>query len=189
RARDTFGQRPFMRFEVLDIDREPAEQGFAAGSYDLIIASNVLHATRDLRVTLDRVRTLLAPGGTLCMFEVTRPRAWVDLTVGLTDGWWLFEDEALRSENPVLTRDSWLALLGTAGFESAAATGDPDASTGLAGQSIILARRPARSVTASRWLVCGSPDGLSAGLVERLRSEGAHVFGAALGERFASAED
>ena len=189
RARDTFGRHAFMRFEVLDIDRDPAQQGFAAESYDLVIASNVLHATRDLRVTLDRVRTLLAPGGTLCMFEVTRPRAWVDLTVGLTDGWWLFEDEALRSENPVLTRDAWLALLGTAGFESAAATGDQDASTGLAGQSIILARRPARSVTASRWLVCGSPDGLSAGLVERLRSEGAHVFGAALGERFASAED
>lgn len=189
RARDTFGQRPFMRFEVLDIDREPAEQGFAAGSYDLIIASNVLHATRDLRVTLDRVRTLLAPGGTLCMFEVTRPRAWVDLTVGLTDGWWLFEDEALRTENPVLSRDEWLALLASTGFEHAAATQEQDAASGLAGQSIILARRPLSAATTARWLVCGAADGIAADFIAQLRREGAHVFRAELGDAFAVSND
>src|SRR5262249_17616839 len=45
RAREKFGQRPFMRFELLDISREPAAQGFAAGGFDVILAANVLHAT------------------------------------------------------------------------------------------------------------------------------------------------
>lgn len=45
RARDKFGRwAGQMDFKTLDISRDPAEQGFAAGEYDLILASIVLHA-------------------------------------------------------------------------------------------------------------------------------------------------
>ena len=38
-----------VEFKVLDIEAEPAEQGFEPHAYDLVIAANVLHATRDPR--------------------------------------------------------------------------------------------------------------------------------------------
>lgn len=52
---------PFMEFQRLNIEEDPADQGFEAGSYDLIIASNVLHATKSVRRTLEHVRKLLKP--------------------------------------------------------------------------------------------------------------------------------
>src|SRR5262249_4505266 len=42
---------PNVRFAFLDIGIDPAEQGFR-DEFDLIVATNVLHATRDLHATL-----------------------------------------------------------------------------------------------------------------------------------------
>ena len=33
------------------------------------------------------------------------------MTFGLTDGWWCFEDNALRPDYPLLSKDSWQAVL------------------------------------------------------------------------------
>lgn len=51
----------FMDFALLNIEESPAEQGFEEGSYDLIIASNVLHATHSISKTLENTRKLLKP--------------------------------------------------------------------------------------------------------------------------------
>ena len=50
-----------IEYRPLDIEKEPSNQGFEPHAYDLIIAANVLHATRDLGVTLAHCRELLAP--------------------------------------------------------------------------------------------------------------------------------
>lgn len=55
---------------MLDITKDPIEQGFEAKSYDLIIASNVLHATPIIHDTLVNVRKLLAPRGYLFLQEL-----------------------------------------------------------------------------------------------------------------------
>lgn len=60
-----------MSFKMLDIEKDIEEQGFASGSYDLIIASLVLHATKNLEQTLRNVRRLLKPGGYLLLLEIT----------------------------------------------------------------------------------------------------------------------
>ena len=52
RARDEFRDHSFVSFELLDIERPPVAQGFSERSFDVIIAANALHATRDLRETL-----------------------------------------------------------------------------------------------------------------------------------------
>jgi len=62
----------FMRFGVLDISRPPVEQGFALGSFDVIVAFNVMHATRSVAASLAHVRELLAPGGVLVLQESVR---------------------------------------------------------------------------------------------------------------------
>ncbi len=45
---------PFVHYQVLDLEQDPAVQGFADGQFDLIVAANVLHATADLRRCLRR---------------------------------------------------------------------------------------------------------------------------------------
>ncbi|MYI06851.1 MAG: SDR family oxidoreductase, partial [Gemmatimonadetes bacterium] len=81
-----------LRCLALDIERDPADQGFALHGYDLVIAADVLHATRDLGETLAHCRRLLAPAGVLVAVEETARKAWLDLTFGLLPGWWRFRD-------------------------------------------------------------------------------------------------
>ncbi|MBO8191789.1 SDR family NAD(P)-dependent oxidoreductase [Streptomyces oryzae] len=138
-GRREFGERSGTDFRVLDIERPPAEQGFAGEpGYDVVLAANVLHATRRIETTLDHVKDLLVPGGLVVVNEGIRPAAYLTLIFGLTRGWWLAEDTALRlPAAPVLTAQRWLDALTAAGFAPAAELALPDEP---AGQRLILGR-------------------------------------------------
>lgn len=58
-------------FKPFDVEKPPVSQGFEQHSYDIIIASNVLHATASIQRTLEHARQLLKPGGYLLMLELT----------------------------------------------------------------------------------------------------------------------
>src|SRR5262249_25468803 len=85
-ARQKLAAYPGVVFQVLDIERDPQEQGLPAHGFDIILAANVLHATADLRETLGHLKRLLAPSGLLVLVEGTQRQHWADLTFGLLDG-------------------------------------------------------------------------------------------------------
>ena len=58
-----------MVFKVCDAERDPIAQGFTEGSYDVIIAYMVIHATAKLDETMRNLRRLLKPGGFLLVGE------------------------------------------------------------------------------------------------------------------------
>jgi acyl transferase domain-containing protein/SAM-dependent methyltransferase/acyl carrier protein len=145
RAAEEFARFPFVRRALFDAERDPVAQGFEAGAYDVVIAANVLHATIDLRRSVENVQRLLAPGGLLFLLEGVGPERWVDLTYGLTEGWWRFADTALRPSYPLVSRTAWLGLLGGLGFTGAAAIPDDGwKARGAAQQALIVARAPER---------------------------------------------
>ena len=74
-ARQKFDSYSFIEYRVLDLDRHPREQGFETHSFDVIVASQVLHATKNLSKTLQSVRSLLAPEGVLMIWEMTQPES------------------------------------------------------------------------------------------------------------------
>lgn len=116
KAKARFSEFNFVTYKLLDIETDPTSQGFAPHQFDLIIASNVLHATRDLRNTMMHVKQLLSPEGLLVMLEGTYPQRWVDLVFGLLKGWWRFEDHDLRPSYPMLYPKQWIQLLTELGF-------------------------------------------------------------------------
>ncbi len=111
RAKEKFIDYPFIRYQLLNIEQDPATQGVKEHQFDIVIAVNVLHATADLRQSLNHIRQLLAPDGVLLVTEATAPERWIDLTFGLTDGWWRFTDTNLRPSYPLLTQQQWTGLL------------------------------------------------------------------------------
>ena len=121
RARVKFANSSTMSYRLLDIENDPLQQGFESGSYDIVIAANVLHATTDLRRTLAHIRAMLAPGGVLLLVEGIRPDRWMDLTLGLTDGWWRCSDFDLRPDHPLISAKTWDSLLTEKGFRSSQA--------------------------------------------------------------------
>ena len=133
-----------LRCRVLDIERAPEAQGFREHGYDVVIAANVLHATRDLGEALAHCRRLLAPSGLLVAAEGTVPRRWLDLTFGLLPGWWGFDDR-YRSGYALVGPDVWRRALGDAGYGEVAFVGAE------LGSAVILARGPAE-VTPERGL-------------------------------------
>ncbi|KAL8792787.1 MAG: hypothetical protein Q9195_004600 [Heterodermia aff. obscurata] len=109
------GWGELLKFRKLDIERDPFEQGYEGGSYDLIIAANVLHATSRIENTLKRVRSLLKPGGHLVLIEMTVKTLAASLIFGTLPGWWIGEEES-RQEGPLLTEHEWNEVLGATGF-------------------------------------------------------------------------
>ena len=106
-----------MTYARLDISQNPLLQQLEAESYDVVVASNVLHATPDLVVTLKHARTLLKPNGKLVLMEVVQDAPPRFLPYVLLDGWWLSKD-AYRSpfDGPLLRKASWGNLLEASGF-------------------------------------------------------------------------
>ncbi|QUX26970.1 SDR family NAD(P)-dependent oxidoreductase [Nocardiopsis akebiae] len=118
-GRQEFGaDHPYLRFELFDVELDPAGQGLGEGAYDIVLATNVLHATRDLRAAVRNTRALLAAEGELILNELAARTPFLHLTFGLLDGWWLYQDADLRIQGcPGLAPDTWRRVLEEEGFD------------------------------------------------------------------------
>ncbi len=142
-ARQRLPRSSNLAFQTLDIERAPSDQGLELASFDVVIAANVLHATANLAETLQHVRQLLAPGGKLLLVEGTRPTRWLDLTFGMTDGWWRFEDTQLRPNHALLDPEAWRGVLQRSGFDEVAQVTPVEEQEGLSAENrVILASAP-----------------------------------------------
>jgi acyl transferase domain-containing protein/NADPH:quinone reductase-like Zn-dependent oxidoreductase/NAD(P)-dependent dehydrogenase (short-subunit alcohol dehydrogenase family)/SAM-dependent methyltransferase len=167
RARQAFVAHGFMSFRRFDIEGDAGAQGFEPESFDIIIAANVVHATADLRRTLGQLNGLLAPGGALFLLEVTGFERWIDLTFGLTEGWWRFTDRDLRPRYPLLSREQWRAVLESCGF-AAGEIGRPLA----ASREALLVGRKQLARAPRRWALLGEGAGLAAQMQTHLTALG-----------------
>jgi ubiquinone/menaquinone biosynthesis C-methylase UbiE len=64
---------PRLVFRTLDISSDLNAQGFETGTFDVVLASHVLHATSDIEQTLRNCRSLLKPGGKILIHENMDP--------------------------------------------------------------------------------------------------------------------
>lgn len=118
KARTTFSSfNDSMSYKILDISSDIVKQGFAPHSYDVIVASCVLHATNSLDVTLQNCYTLLKPGGWLLMLEQTDHHGPLraGFIFGCLPGWWLGIDDD-RQLSPSVTSARWHRHFKAAGF-------------------------------------------------------------------------
>ncbi len=118
-ARNAYGPDvPYLSYARFDAEQPLAgQQGVESGSYDLVVAANVLHATRDTRNTIRNAKAALRDGGWLLLNELAAFDVSSHLTFGLLEGWWLFEDDALRVPgSPALSPENWRKVLESEGF-------------------------------------------------------------------------
>ncbi|KAL4788849.1 hypothetical protein BDV19DRAFT_62188 [Aspergillus venezuelensis] len=104
-----------LKFDKMDIEVDPGSQGFDLGSYDIVIAAEVLHATRSIEKTLSHVRQLMKPGAQMLLIETTRDFLTHQYVFGLLPGWWLSE-EPERAHSPSLSVGLWDKFLRATGF-------------------------------------------------------------------------
>ncbi|KAH8586816.1 hypothetical protein B0O99DRAFT_748056 [Bisporella sp. PMI_857] len=104
-----------VEFRKLDIEVGPSIQGFVPNSYDIVIASNVLHATSEIKTTLSNVKDLLKPGGKLIVVEVVQKLRHLQVVFGTLSGWWASMDEN-RQGGPLMAKNDWNMAFIEAGF-------------------------------------------------------------------------
>lgn len=138
-AEENYTERAsYLRTQIFNVEVAPDLQGLKPGSYDLVIAANALHATRDIRATLRNAKALLKSGGVLMINELSATGLSAHLTFGLLPGWWLPQDRALRiAGSPALAPMTWRKLLLREGFTSVV---QPRQQDNTLGQQILLAQ-------------------------------------------------
>lgn len=179
RAKQAFADHVFVDYRVLDIAADPHAQGFAAQHFDIVIASNVLHATTDLNQSLAHCRQLLAEGGHLVLLEGVETTPWIDAVFGLTEGWWAFND-ALRRDYPLLSCSQWQQALQELGLDAECLVADHEDAPFK--QALILASAP--KPVARTWLVAGDENGLAEQLSRVLEQRGMDCFRLVAGAQF-----
>ncbi|CAG7923142.1 unnamed protein product [Penicillium olsonii] len=137
-AKERFSSYSNIEYLPLDISKDPSEQGFDGQRYDLILATNVIHATKSLNETLCNVHKLLAPNGRLLLHELTPDSKWINYVWGTLAGWWYGEADG-RSDQPYISVERWTKELMAAGF-CAPETAIPDSAAPHQLNTMILAR-------------------------------------------------
>eukprot|EP00747_Dinoflagellata_sp_TGD_P166546 gnl/TRDRNA2_/TRDRNA2_189487_c0_seq1.p1 gnl/TRDRNA2_/TRDRNA2_189487_c0~~gnl/TRDRNA2_/TRDRNA2_189487_c0_seq1.p1 ORF type:complete len:645 (-),score=133.60 gnl/TRDRNA2_/TRDRNA2_189487_c0_seq1:68-2002(-) len=117
-AHDRFGEKyPFVEYAIYNGDLDPLEQGYAPNQADINIATNVIHATSHLTVTMGGIHRILKIGGSIIFNEVQTPALLSeDMTYGLTDGWWMFVDYEHRENFPLMRTPQWQKLFEECGY-------------------------------------------------------------------------
>ena len=142
-ARKSFAKYPWMDFQTLDLEKEPPLA--LRAKYDMIIATNVVHATSNLVRSCTTMRALLRSGGFICLSEITRPIDWFDIVFGLLSGWWAFND----GRNYALQNaEDWMRDFQKAGFTETDYSSSTSAES-LSQQLLLGVKKPSKVAEAS----------------------------------------
>lgn len=190
-AKERFAYAPNMDFKVFDITQNFKEQGFEAGSYDLILAPNVIHATPSLQETLTNLQPLLRPHGHLVLSEVCAVARAPGYVFGNFSGWWLGEADD-RLWEPYISVERWDRELKQAGY-TGVDTAAYDAEEPYRYCATIVTRPKSDKMEANErsiTLLCDRPEeGISRRLVHDLKQAGFAISIAKLGEPLPPTQD
>ncbi|OTB00230.1 hypothetical protein M426DRAFT_66280 [Hypoxylon sp. CI-4A] len=110
-AKKKFKQYPFMNFFTHDIEKPVPEE--LKGTQHIVLASNAVHATRDLVKSCANIRESLRDDGFMMILEMTEIVPFVDIIFGLLEGWWLFDD---GRKHAIAPPERWESAMQAAGF-------------------------------------------------------------------------
>lgn len=218
-ARERFSDYPACECRRLDLDRPFEEQAPLGAPFDIVIAVNVLHATRDIDQSLDRIRSVLAPGALLFLWEITKHRLDFDVTYALLMN--AAGDKRRSRSEPFLSAEQWPVVLREHGFANV-----EDLAGGMSGETIFVAcyngaeavpaqtcqdialtkksdvsewfyvpmwrpgaALPRQDPRAGRWMLFGDGAGIASAVARYLCSSGAYVIEVRPGSAYARAGD
>ena len=95
-----------ISFKRLDICADFEQQGFEKHYYDLVIATDVIHATPEITRSLSNIRKLLKPSGSLALVELSAftPSMFPFATL---PGWWYRGDD----NGACVPEEEWQSML------------------------------------------------------------------------------
>ncbi|KAG6325504.1 Type I Iterative PKS [Claviceps purpurea] len=144
-----------ITYKKLDISKDPLTQGFEVEDFDVVIAANVLHATKNMPTTMYNLRKLLKANGKLVLLEGNHHPV-LAMPFVLLPGWWYAEDDYRDpKEGPMMSTHVWNRLLldtGFSGIDACIQAGhDSDEST----MSIMCSKKVTQQEPTGAITICG----------------------------------
>lgn len=188
-AKRRLQELPNIEYRMLDISKDPVEQGFESSEYDLIIATNAIHATRSLSESLANVRKLIAPNGRLLLQELHTRSKWVNCIFGLFGDWWIGKQDG-RSDEPYVKPARWQSELQHAGFTDPVTVLDCDEPHQL---NVVMIAKPAvistRPISKAVTILFDDGAKSTEALSQQLQSRGYKVDLCELGSELPKSQD
>lgn len=124
-ATEEFAAYPFMRYRQIDAVNLPED----LHDYDIIIASNVMHAVAPVGNVLQRLAAVLNDDGLLMLNETVYRHDVLTIAFGIIDGWWPTDDTTVSriTDSPLLNEDNWRHALLNHGFKHVIGHGNDSA--------------------------------------------------------------
>ncbi|MFC4049816.1 non-ribosomal peptide synthetase [Actinomadura syzygii] len=144
-ARERFGDRPWVRYGLFDINEDFRGQGYRPNDFEVIVCVNVLHNSRHAGRVLDRLTQMLRPGGWLVFVETTEDSYQIMTSMEFMmpekdPRKWDYEDSRKGLDQTFLGREQWQELLLDAGADTTVCLPGPEDVTGRLGQHVFAAR-------------------------------------------------
>ena len=116
-AEEKFSKYGGMTFGSFDMEKPAESQGYKP-EWDVVVASNVIHATSDIKSTLHNIRSALKPGGKMVLLELTQSQLSAGLVLGTFSDFWKgdLDSSFPRFDGPFLSKQMWRSALPLAGF-------------------------------------------------------------------------
>ncbi|XDG09180.1 hypothetical protein ABKA04_008795 [Annulohypoxylon sp. FPYF3050] len=170
-------EKPFpnMEYATLDISKDLVEQEFEGRQYDLVIASNAIHITKNVQDSLKNIKKLLRPDGRLLLQELCASSKWINYIFGSLPNWWYGTADG-RPDEPYFDVKGWESELLTAGFSRIDGTVlDSDEPHQL---TATIIARPSKSSEDSQkrvTILYGKDESGTSEIVDQLRKNGYEI--------------
>ena len=124
-AKERFSDLDFLEFQTLDIDANYEIQGISANTYDIVLANDVLHLSRDIQSAVQQIHEILVPGGRFHFVELTTEPGWANLVFGMLRDWWHRTEDSRQPVGPCHRAEFWEDQLALNGFNAIESIGNP----------------------------------------------------------------
>lgn len=134
---------PQLRCEVLDLDSPVAQLSGGTEQFDLILGSNALHCAASLSHSIERLASMLAPGGAVVLMETINNEPWHLIAMGTLPGFLSCEDFRAALAGPFAPLAAWRKLWGQAGLEVELSPDEARRAEELGQTAFVIRRAPA----------------------------------------------
>lgn len=137
-ARKRFGEYPWMRFGLMDLNQDYRAQGLAPNSADVVLCAGMLNSTADIEAALAAAVELLSPGGWLVFTEPTTDHPHILLTQGFMMS--PSGGDREHGGSQFLSRERWHELIQAHGGDMAMCLPDDGHAMAANGMHVFAAR-------------------------------------------------
>ncbi|MDK8183096.1 bifunctional Gfo/Idh/MocA family oxidoreductase/class I SAM-dependent methyltransferase [Paenibacillus sp. UMB4589-SE434] len=138
-ARERYDHCPWLRYNVVDIDRDLTEQGLTTHSVDVVIAAGMLNNARDTDKVVQGLMQVLVPGGWMLITEPTRE--FVEMLISQAFMMTVPEDDRQLTQTTFMSVHQWLEVFQLAGADEVAAFPDEAHPLAPLGQKLFVVRK------------------------------------------------